>query len=289
MAEKKFYGMKNDYMFKAVLQSSEVVLRNLVATLLGMDEEEITSCEIVNSIELGKSVDAKECVLDVKLVLNSNETIDLEIQVKDEHNWPERSLLYWARAYDSIKTGEDYSLLKRTYHIGILDFTLFEDNPEFYAEYKVVDTRTGYVYSDMLNIRILDLTCVDEVNDDNTNSMLIKWAKVFKAKTLAELEQLASSEEVLKTMVSHIRELSEDERIRQQCAARADYESRLVSQYNRGIREGMSQGLEQGKSQGRMAAILESVRDGDYNAERGAEKLGMTLDAFKQEMKKAGY
>ena len=56
-----------------------------------------------------------------------------------------------------------------------------------------------------------------------------------------ELEQLASGEEVLKTMVSHIRELSEDEKIRQQCAARADYESRLVSQYNQGVRQGIEQ------------------------------------------------
>ena len=58
-----------------------------------------------------------------------------------------------------------------------------------------------------------------------------------------ELEQLASGEEVLKTMVSHIRELSEDEKIRQQCAARADYESRLVSQYNQGIKQGIEQNL----------------------------------------------
>ena len=34
MAEKKFYGMKNDYMFKAVLQENHEVLVNLVATLI---------------------------------------------------------------------------------------------------------------------------------------------------------------------------------------------------------------------------------------------------------------
>ncbi len=35
MAEgRKFYGMRNDYMFHAVLQKNEEVLRNLLATLL---------------------------------------------------------------------------------------------------------------------------------------------------------------------------------------------------------------------------------------------------------------
>ena len=39
MAEKrKFYGMRNDYMFHAVLQKNEEVLRNLLATLLEIDD-----------------------------------------------------------------------------------------------------------------------------------------------------------------------------------------------------------------------------------------------------------
>ncbi|MBQ0028175.1 MAG: PD-(D/E)XK nuclease family transposase [Lachnospiraceae bacterium] len=63
--EKKFYGMKNDYMFKAVLQENHEVLVNLVATLMGISEEEIVSCKISNPIKLGKSIDAKDCVLDI--------------------------------------------------------------------------------------------------------------------------------------------------------------------------------------------------------------------------------
>ena len=38
---RKFYGMRNDYMFHAVLQKNEEVLRNLLATLLEMDEAEL--------------------------------------------------------------------------------------------------------------------------------------------------------------------------------------------------------------------------------------------------------
>lgn len=43
---------------------------------------------------IGASVDAKDCVLDVLLELNGKEIIELEVQVRDEKNWPERSLLY---------------------------------------------------------------------------------------------------------------------------------------------------------------------------------------------------
>jgi len=260
MANKKFYGMKNDYMFKAVLQKSNEVLRNLVSVLLDIDESEIVSCEIMNTIELGESVDGKDCVLDVKVELNSREIIDIELQVSDEHNWPERSLFYWSRAYNSLAEGDDYSLLKKTYHIGILDFTLFEDNPYFYSEYVLKDKVTGYEYSDKLNIRILDLTKIPEKeNESCQNSKLIKWAKIFKAKTLKELEMIAGKEEVFRKMVSHVRRLSADEKIRLQCQAREDIERRMSCEYTRGKREGIELGISQGLSQGLSQGITQMV------------------------------
>ena len=128
MAEKrKFYGMKNDYMFHAVLQKNEEVLRNLLATLLEMDEADIVSCHIENPIELGKKIEGKDCILDVKIKLNDARIINIELQVYKQTYWTNRSLLYWARAFDILKSGQDYSMLLPTYHIGILDFTLFEN------------------------------------------------------------------------------------------------------------------------------------------------------------------
>lgn len=201
--------------------------------------------------ENGKSVDAKDCILDVLLELNTGEIIDLEIQVRDEHNWPERSLLYWAKAYDRLKKGEDYERLKKTYHIGILDFTLFKDNPAFYAKYEIRDTKTGYPYTDKLNIRILDLAGIERaIGDESVNPKLIKWVMVFKAKTMKELETLAEGEEVFRTMVTHIKELTEDERIRMQCAAREDYERRMIGEYNRGTRDGEAIGVQKGETIG---------------------------------------
>lgn len=35
--------------------------------------------------------------------------------------------------------------------------------------------------------------------------------------------------------------------------------------------------------------IFESVRDGDYSVEHGAQKLGMNTDTFTKEMEEAGY
>ena len=103
--------MRNDYMFHAVLQKNEEVLRNLLATLLEMDEADIVSCHIENPIELGKKIEGKDCILDVKIKLNDARIINIELQVYKQTYWTNRSLLYWARAFDILKSGQDYSML----------------------------------------------------------------------------------------------------------------------------------------------------------------------------------
>lgn len=248
MAEKrKFYGMRNDYMFHAVLQKNEEVLRNLLATLLEIDEAEIESCHIENPIELGKEIEGKECILDVKLTLNNDKVINIELQVYKQTHWINRSLLYWARTYDNLKSGQDYSMLLPAYHIGILDFTLFENHPKFMAQYQILDVEDGYLYSDKLCIKVLDLTQLEKAKQEpETNKKLLKWASIFKAETLEELEQLASGEEVFENMVVTMKKLSEDEKIRMQCEAREDYERSLLTEYNAGKSEGIEQGIQQG-------------------------------------------
>lgn len=238
-------------MTNAVLQKNEEVLRNLLATLLEMDEADIVDCHLENPIELGKEIEGKECILDVKLILNNAKIINIELQVYKQTYWVERSLLYWARAFDNLKSGEDYSKLLPTYHIGILDFTLFEDHPKFMAQYQIMDVEDQFLYSDKLCIKVLDLTQLDAAKKQaNINKKLVKWASIFKAETLEELEQLANGEEVFEKMVVTMKKLSEDEKIRMQCEAREDYERCLLSEFNAGKREGEEIGEQRGRAMG---------------------------------------
>ena len=278
MAEKrKFYGMRNDYMFHAVLQKNEEVLRNLLATLLEIDEAEIESCHIENPIELGKEIEGKECILDVKLTLNNDKVINIELQVYKQTYWINRSLLYWARTYDNLKSGQDYSMLLPAYHIGILDFTLFENHPKFMAQYQIMDVEDGYLYSDNLCIKVLDLTQLEKAKQESeTNKKLLKWASIFKAETLEELEQLASGEEVFENMVVTMKKLSEDEKIRMQCEAREDYERSLLTEYNAGKSEGIASERRNTEKE-RQRAEKESQR---------AEKESQRADALAAEVER---
>ena len=284
MEKRKFYGMQNDYMFHAVLQKNEEVLRNLLATLLEMDEADIVSCHIENPIELGKEIEGKECILDVKLTLNHAKIINIELQVYKQTYWVERSLLYWARAYDNLKSGEDYSKLLPTYHIGILDFTLFEEHPKFMGKYQLMDVEDQFLYSDKLCIKVLDLTQLDAARKRaNINKKLVKWASIFKAETLEELEQLANGEEVFEKMVVTMKKLSEDEKIRMQCEAREDYERCLLSEFNAGKREGRAEGEEAGEKRGRAEG---EKRGRDETEKKLVQHLMQSMKLSEQEARK---
>ena len=59
------YGMTNDYMFRAVLQSNNKVLRGLICSLLRLSESEVNSVVITNPIVLGT---APSCTCAVPLI-----------------------------------------------------------------------------------------------------------------------------------------------------------------------------------------------------------------------------
>ena len=285
MTEKrKFYGMRNDYMFHAVLQKNEEVLRNLLATLLEMDEADIVSCRIENPIELGREIKGKECILDAKIILNDARIINIELQVYKQTYWVNRSLLYWSRAYDSIKSGQEYDRLLPTYHIGILDFTLFNEHPKFMAQYQILDVEDHFLYSDKLCIKVLDLTQIEKAKKQSgTDKKLLKWASIFKAETLEELEQLAGKEEVFENMVLTLKKLSEDEKIRMQCEAREDYERCLLSEYSAGKREGIEEGIEKGIEQGIEKGIEQGIEKGiEQGTEITQKKLLHNLMEFQK-------
>ena len=130
------YTLTNNYMFHIILQENEPVLRCLISSLLHLPLEEISSVVIKNPIIPGTAIDMKEFILDLYITLNNNIELNLEMQVNNLFNWPNRSLSYLCRTFDNLCRGQDYHLTKPAIHIGIVDFTLFPNAPEFYATYK---------------------------------------------------------------------------------------------------------------------------------------------------------
>jgi len=221
--------MTNDYLFRALLQQNNKALRGLLCSLLQMKESEIESVEITNPIILGETIDDKDFFLDIKVCLNNYTTINLEMQVINEQNWPERSLSYLCRSFDNLNKGMNYEDIKPAIQIGILDFTLFLEHPEFYATYQFLNVKNYTKYSDKLCLNVLDLTQIPLATDEDIAYKRDYWARLFKAKTWEEIKMLAQNDKYITEASETIYQLTQDEHIRLVCEARDDYYRRQRS------------------------------------------------------------
>lgn len=217
------YGMTNDYMFRAVLQSNQKVLRGLICSLLHYSEKEIISMNIMNPIILGEAVESKEIRLDINILLNNRTLINLEMQITNRLNWQNRSVIYLCRSYDSLTHGQDYSEAKSVVHVGFLNYTLFIEYPEFCATYKLSNVKNHQKYSDNITLNVVNLSRIDLATEEDKQYHIDEWAAFMKATTWEELRMLASKDEYLNEAAETIFRLSADERIRKRCRDREEY------------------------------------------------------------------
>ena len=224
--------MTNDYLFRALLQRDENVLKSLLCSLLHLHPDKVRSVSILNPIELGEQIDDKEFILDIKIELNES-LINLELQVINERNWPERSLCYLCRAFDNLNRGEEYEAIRPTVHIGLLDFTLFPDNPEFYATYYFMNEKNHHIYSDKLRLSVVDLTQINLATDEDQRYEIVRWASFFKAIKWEDVKTLMKTDSLIKEAATAVYQLTQDEKIRQRCEARQDYLLRTAGRERR--------------------------------------------------------
>ena len=230
------YGMTNDYMFRAVLQSNNKVLRGLICSLLHLTEKEVVSVEITNPIILGESVKSKEIRLDISVLLNNRTIINLEMQVTNRLNWQNRSVVYLCRSYDSLTRGQDYDTAKSAIHIGFLDYTLFPDQPEFYASYKLINVKNYQKYSDNITLNVVDLSRIDLATEEDRIYHIDGWAKLLKATTWEEVRMLAAEDENMREAAESIFVYNTEEQIRKMCRDREEYYQDLKN-YERAVLE----------------------------------------------------
>jgi predicted transposase/invertase (TIGR01784 family) len=132
-------------------------------------------------------IGSKFCRLDIHMVVDGSH-VDLEVQVKDEGDFAERSLFHWARMYsNALPIGGNYSELPRTVIIGILDFDLFSC-AEYHSEYQALEVTRGDALTDRMVLHFYELTKLPKTVDPDNRLEL--WLSLFNANTEEELKQI---------------------------------------------------------------------------------------------------
>ncbi len=239
------YQLTNDYLFRAVFQTRPKALEGLCRAVLCLRPEDSICVTLQNPIELGTRIDNKEFILDLAIIINNCLFLNMEMQVYRETFWKERSLSYACRSFDQLNHGDGYGQILPVVHVGFLNYSLFPEYPEFFATYELANTSCAdysYLYSDKLRISVVDLTQIERATEKDKANHIDLWARVFTATTWEEIDVLAQSNEYLQEAVSGVRQLTEDEKIRQQCQAREDfaYWERIKSNHMKELGDGLA-------------------------------------------------
>ncbi len=282
------YRLTNDFMFKAVLQENETALRGLLCALLGMEPERIRTVRVMNPIEIGKKIEDKLMMLDLKLEMNDDCIMDIEMQILDKGNWPVRSLAYLSRSFDQLEKGDSYQRVKETIHIGILDFTPKGFPDRLYLDYYFYNLDTAHKYSDKMSIRVLQLNQLGKDEDEAGMPELYRWAQLFKAETWEEMRMLAEKNAAIKECVVTYKELTADERARMEAEAREDYyrcqKDLELYATEKGMKQGIEQGRKQGMKQGIQQMLVSTVDNARKNLsltlEQACEGLGVAVEDY---------
>ena len=254
------YTFLNDYMFRVILQKHKNVLRSIVCACLKLEVGDVQDIVVQNPIEFGEAIDDKTFILDIHVLLNNNMIINLEMQVLDLKDWPERSLSYLARSYDNVAKGDEYINVKPVYHIGFLNYTIFPEYPEFFAKYRMMNIKNHNVYTTKFNLYVVDLTKIELATQEDVDTGLVYWTQVFKAKTWEELRQMAERHQELQEATEALYVYNQDEIVKEQCRARQDYYN-----HERGIQKRLEEAriaLEESKTElMKSNAIIESQKE----------------------------
>lgn len=198
------------------------MLKGLVCALLHLEPDEVQSVVLLNPIEFSDRMRDKDFILDIKVMLNDMAIINIELQVRTQQFWDDRSLSYLCRIFNSLEKGEDYSDIRPAYHIGILDFTPFPDYPEFYAANKMMNIKKHYIYNDKFTLNVLDLNQIGLATDEDKKWKLDYWARLFKATTWEGLQMLAQQDSDFQETCETIFRLNQNKSVRYWCQAREE-------------------------------------------------------------------
>ena len=180
-----FISLRNDLLFHMVFTRNTEALRGLLSALLGIPAAEILRIEVLNPMQYSEVVDTKLTVLDLKLHLNEDRYVLVEMQVRRFAFWTNRIVAYASRQIaDQVHGDFNYGTLQPVIQISIMDHSLFPDHKRFFTTYTLRD-KSGYQFSDKLQLYVMDLTQIDQAAAQQQG--LVAWAKAFRARSWEEI------------------------------------------------------------------------------------------------------
>lgn len=236
---------KIDFAFKEIM-ADEKARTGFLAAVLKINPADIKETQILNANLRKEHADDKQGILDVRLLMNDDTEIDIEIQLSQLKIWAERSLFYLAKMYaGQISPGQGYHVFKKCINISMLDFNLFPDETEFYSCFHIREDTRNFVYTEKMEFHLIELPKLPKKLREDCSDIEL-WAKFINAEKKEEFDMLAQKNQYIETAYERLQAISLDKE------KRLEYEARekALLDYNQTILEAEERGEERGKERG---------------------------------------
>lgn len=249
----QFINPRTDFAFKRIFGSEQNkdILISFLNGMLYEGKSTIKSLEILNPYQAPKIRGVKDTYLDVKAVLNNEQTVIIEMQVLNVEGFEKRILYNAAKSYSmQLEIGQDYSLLNPVIALTITDFKMFSNFDKAISRFilKERDFLVDYTIYDLELVFVELPKFVKEI--DEVETLTEQWIYFLKsaAKVKEVPEKVGRVAAIRKAFeVANIATLNREEL--------EDLEQReiyIIDQRNaikRAERQGLEQGLELGSKQ----------------------------------------
>ena len=256
MSKKSKVTPKLDLVFKKIFGDvrNTDILADFLATVLEINPEDITSIEILDNEIIPDILLSKFSRLELRITINKDTSVNIEIQVLNYGNYKERTLFYWAKMFTGeLQKNEDYINLKSSISINVIDFNLF-DCKEYHSTFKIFEEKRNELLTDKLRIDFLELKKAKEVSSMTDKKQMWMDFLNTNAEDDVTLERLVTGSPIMQKAVAVLRQMSSDEKelyeIEQREKAVRDEISARAYERQQGIQQGIKQGLQQGVQKG---------------------------------------
>ena len=266
---------KVDFVFKNIFGSEKnpKILISFLNAILKPNNK-ITSVKIKGTDIAKQFIEDKYSRLDVKATTSNNETINIEIQLKNEHNMIKRSMYYLSKMYEEqLGEGEDYSKLERTVCINILNFKYLKTE-QFHTGYRLKEIETNEELTDIIEMHFIEIPKLKE--NSNEKDMLVAWTEFLKDPESERVRSLEMTVDEIRSAKDQLVIMSNDAEQREIYDMRAKILKDKVSALNKEKEEGREEGREEGEKK-KAFEIAENLLDVLDN-ETIAMKTGLTIE-----------
>ncbi|OOM16424.1 Rpn family recombination-promoting nuclease/putative transposase [Clostridium saccharobutylicum] len=262
---------KVDFVFKNIFGSEknpEILISFLNATL--KPNNKIISVKIKGNDIAKQFIEDKYSRLDVKATTSNNEIINIEIQLKNEHNMIKRSMYYLSKMYEEqLGEGDDYSKLGRTVCINILNFKYLKTQ-RFHTGYRLKEIETNEELTDVIEMHFIEIPKLEENSDEK--DLLVAWTEFLKDPESEKVRSLEMTVDEIRRAKDQLIRMSNDTQQREIYEMRAKILKDKVSALNKAKEEGREEGEK--KKAFEIAKNLLDVLDN----ETIAVKTGLTIE-----------